>query len=541
MSEPRISILTTVLRPPGPEFEDTVGSVLRQTYADWEWIIACPDVTAASDLQGTAPSDIRVKVVTADGADAAAVANAALAVAGGEFVALLDPGDTLAPIALAAVVEAIAAAVASGDGADFCYSDEDTIVDPDRFEDPYLKPDWSPERLRHHFFTDHLAVLRRELVESVGGFRADMASALAYDLVLRVTEQAAGIVHVPKVIHHVRARDDAAATGPAGTQAREAGVRAVQAQLDRLGIEATASIGDLPFLQRIDRVPDLTTPVSVIIPTIGTRRLVWGQTRTLVTEAVRSVLNHTRHEAVELVIVYDTPTPASVLDELRALGSEFDTRIRLIEFREPFNFSAKCNVGAFHAAGDVLIFLNDDVEVASAGVIEHLIAPLREPDVGMTGAKLLFETGLIQHAGVIFGAGTIHHSYFGHDADEPGVRGELLINRECSGLTGACVAMRRTVFEAAGGFTEKLPHNYNDVDLCNKVRAQGLRLVWLHDVVLHHFESASRKAVLKGFERRAIKARWGNVEVLPERYSNAVRKSPRTSRPATSKSSGKTG
>ena len=531
MGEPRISVITAVYNPPREAFEDTVASMLGQTFDQWEWVLADDCSTeewVRPRLRQLAATDARVKVVErAENGHIVAASNSALAEATGEFVGLLDHDDVLDRQALSASLKAIDEAQAAGEIVDFCYSDQDKMSADGKLHDPYVKPDWSPERLRHHMYTSHFAVFRRDVVNDMGGFRPGFEGSQDHDLVLRVTERARGIVHVPEVLYHWRkVEGSVAGDGTAKPYARDAGLRAVQEHLDRVGINATASPGALRFTYKINRVPDTTTPTSVIMPTIGTRAVVWGQTRTLVTETIRSVLQRSRHENIEFVVVYDSPTPESVLADLRSLNDEFEARIRLIEFREPFNFSAKCNVGAFHATGDVLIFLNDDMEAVSDGVPEHLIAPLREDGVGMTGAKLLFENGFIQHAGVTYGAGTIHHRYYG-ELDGKGMLGDLTINRECSGLTAACVAMRREVFEDAGGFNEGLPGNFNDVDLGQKVRGLGHRLVWLHDVVLYHFESATRQSEVRPFEARTMVARWDNFKVVPERYSNGLRLPPR--------------
>lgn len=529
MEAPRISIITAIYNPPRRAFEDTVASVLGQTFDDWEWVLADDCSTeqwVRPRLRELASADARIRIVEREeNGHVVAASNSALAEATGDFLGLLDHDDVLDPEALAASLDAIDQAQADGTIVDFCYSDQDKMTEDGRLHNPYRKPDWSPERLRHHMYTSHFAVYRRDVVDQVGGFRHGFEGSQDHDLTLRVTERARGIVHVPRVLYHWRQVEGSAARDAAAKPyARDAGLRAVQDHLDRVGIDATASPGALRFTYRVNRVPDATTPISVIIPTIGKCAEVWGTKRTLVTETVRSVLQRTAHRAVEFVIVYDTPTPADVLDELRALSGEFDAPIRLVEFREPFNFSAKCNVGAFHASGEVLVFLNDDMEASSDGVLENLIAPLREDGVGMTGAKLLYEDGRIQHAGVFYGGGAIGHSYKRKAGNAVGALGELTINRECSALTAACIAMHRDVFTSVGGFNEELPVSFNDVDLCNKVRALGLRLIWLHDVVLYHFESISRDAGgIQPFEARTMIDRWGSYKEIPERYSNRRR------------------
>ncbi|MER6974137.1 glycosyltransferase [Nocardioides sp. NPDC000445] len=522
MPSPRVSLITAVYNPPADAFEDTIASVLGQTHEDWEWVLSddrSPAPWVLPRLRELAAKEPRVRIVErAENGGIVAASNSSLAEATGELIALLDHDDVLEPNALEKMVRAYD----RFEDLDYAYSDQDLMSDAGELRDAYYKPDWSPERLRHHNYCTHFSVFRRSVVEEVGGFQEGFDGSQDHDLVLRVSERARRIVHVPGALYHWRmVPGSAAADNQAKPYAWDAGVRAVQAHLDRLGIRATASRGVSPGLYRVEREPDLDTPVSVIIPTIGTSAIVWGEKRAMVVETVRSVVASTQHRNVEFVIVYDTPTPAPVLEALRAIeGAD----IKLVEFTEKFSFSAKCNVGAAHATGDVLIFLNDDMEAYSEGVIENLIAPLREPDVGMTGPKLLFEDYRIQHAGLVYGSGTITHAYYRARPEERGNHGELHINRETSALTGACLAMRREVFFDAGGFSERLPVNYNDVDLCLKVRRSlGLRLVWLHDVTLFHFESVSRDNAVHDWEKDFINNRWGNYEYVREAYSNGVR------------------
>jgi GT2 family glycosyltransferase len=521
MSSPRVSVITAVYNPPRDAFEATVASVLGQTSSDWEWILTddcSPQEWVVPRLRELAARDSRVTVQErAENGGIVAASNDSLAAATGEFVALLDHDDVLEPNAVAAVLGAIDAAE-DPEVVDYVYSDQGLMTEDGRRKRPYRKPDWSPERFRHHMYTTHFSVLRRSLVVEVGGFRSGFDGSQDHDLVLRVTEKARMILHVPEVLYHWRAVPGSAAADPhAKPYAWTAGVRAVQEHLDRLGIDAEVTYGAAPGLYDVKRRPDLVTSVSVIIPTIGTSGMIWGSRRLFVVDAVRSVLEKSEHENIEFVIVYDSPTPPHVLRELRAIPG---ARLRMVEFKEKFNFSAKCNVGVAHASGDILLFLNDDVEAVSDGLVESLIAPLKEPDVGATGARLLFEDGRIQHAGVIYGSGTITHHYYRANRESLGNHGELVMNREASALTGACLAMRREVFEEAGGFTERLPGNYNDVDLCLKLRHLGYRLVWMHDVTLYHFESITRERAIQPFETKLMDRRWGKYVDVEERYIN---------------------
>jgi GT2 family glycosyltransferase len=519
---PRFSVITAVYDPPPHAFEDTVASVLGQSYDDWEWVLVddhSPSEETRDRLVALAAAEPRVRLQLRDrNGGIVAASQDALGLARGEFVVLLDHDDVLADGALARVAEV----ADTTPDLDYLYSDQDRMTFEGETHSRFRKPDWSPERLRHHNYVTHLSVLRRSLAVEAGGFRAGYDGSQDHDLVLRVTERARTVVHVPEVLYHWReVPGSAAGDAEAKPWAWDAGVRAVQDHLDRIGIRGTATKGRAPGTYHIEREPDLTTPTSIVVPTIGASGVVRGQERVMVVETLRSVLATTRHRALEVVVVYDTPTPAPVVDALRSLSTDA-VPVRLVEFTEPFNFSRKCNLGALHATGRNLVFLNDDMEAVSDGVPEHLTAPLAEPGVGATGPKLYFEEDLIQHAGLVYGSGTITHSYYKMAATKLGAYGDLWSNREVSALTGAAFAVRREVFEEVGGFSELLPVNYNDVDLSLKIRRTGRRLVWLHGVVLYHFESVSRSNVVRDWEKELVCRRWGDYKQVPERYSTNV-------------------
>jgi len=525
MSQPaEFSIITAVYNPPLPAFRDTVRSVLEQTFQDWEWVLTddcSPDPRVREELASLAAREPRVRVVLREqNGGIVAASTDSLAAARGRFVALLDHDDVLEPHAL----EEMARAIEATPDADYLYSDQDLMTTGGRTHAPFLKPDWSPERLRHHMYCTHFSVLRRDLVVEVGGFRTGYDGSQDHDLVLRVTERARRVVHVPEVLYHWReVPGSAAADADAKPWAWDAGVRAVQDHLARVGIDAVAGKGRAPGTYVVQRRPDLDTPTSIVIPTIGSTGRVRGEERVMVVETVRSILATTHHRDLEFVVVYDPPTPPAVLEALQGL-SYGDARLRLVPFEHPFNYSEKNNVGALHASGDYLVFMNDDMEAQSAGVVESLIAPLREHGVGATGAKLLFEGSRIQHAGLVYGSGTITHSYY-RDAHPHvlGAYGDLWSNREVSALTGACIAVGRDTFDEVGGFCEELPVNYNDVDFSLKIRHTGKRLVWLHDVVLFHFESISRSPHVRPAEKTFITGRWGDYRAVRERYSSNFR------------------
>jgi O-antigen biosynthesis protein len=243
------------------------------------------------------------------------------------------------------------------------------------------------------------------------------------------------------------------------------------------------------------------TLVSVVIPSIGTRGVVFGAERTFVVEAARSVLR-TSTVAHEVVVVAGREMPPAVCEELVGLSDA----VRIIDYRESFNFSAVVNLGAAHARGSHLLFLNDDVDVVSPDWMTMLIDACTE-GVGAVGAKLLFEDGTLQHAGHTYRQGAGHVA-FGMPGDAVGRHGVLARRRPVAGVTAACMLTPYSVFDAVGGFTLELPANYNDVDYCLKLRMAGYACVYEPSAVLYHFESKSRVAGIKPEEIEFIERRW---------------------------------
>jgi glycosyltransferase involved in cell wall biosynthesis len=258
---------------------------------------------------------------------------------------------------------------------------------------------------------------------------------------------------------------------------------------------------------------DPATKVSIIIPTAGKSGFVWGEPRCFVVEAVRSAIELTEHENLEWVVVYDVDkTPRTVLDQLRDIVG---AKLVLVRYEDTFNFSRKINLGVIASSGDRIVLLNDDVQALSGRWLEELVAPLDEADVGMTGAKLYFSDSTLQHAGHRYADRTYHHIYEKAPREDPGLWGVLSISHETSGVTAACSAMRREVFDEVGGLCEPLPANFNDVDLSYKVRHLGYRIVWVAHCELYHFESQTRERTFAPQEEKFTQARWGVPEHDP--------------------------
>lgn len=454
------------LATPDPE---TIASLRGHGYRDWELLLpADPGI-----------DDPRIRTTPDPLADAL-----------GTWFVPLTYGDRLRRGALGAVSRAAATT-----GVDLVYTDEQ------RDGTALRKPDWSPERLRHGDYLGGLRAYRTAAAREAGGYRAEFGSAAEYDLTLRVTERAQQVVHVPDVLVD---RVEPAAIDPERARA------AAQQHLDRLGIAGTVEPGPVPEYARIVRRLDPDVRVSLLLPTRGTSGEAWGRERCFAVEAVRTALAKTRHSHIEVVVIYDEATPAEVLDELRVVAG---ARLVTVRYDKPFNFSEKINLAFLHSTGDVVVLFNDDLEACSDGWLETLTAPLAEPDVGMTGARLIFPDGRVQHGGHFYGDGgsmpRLREAYRNRPGDLSGELGSLVISRETSGVTGAVAALRREVFEQIGGLTECLPVNFNDVDLSLKVRDAGFRVLWMADCVLYHFESQTRDTKVRPFEYEFIAKRWG--------------------------------
>jgi GT2 family glycosyltransferase len=508
--EPRISILTPVHETAEDVLDAKLDSVRRQSFGDWELCLV-DDASAAPhvrEILEEAARDERVRLrARAENGGIVAASNDALELAGGTFVVLLDHDDELHPAALAAVD----AELRRNPEVDYLYTDEDKVDAGGRHAGPFFKPGWSPERFRTQMYTCHLSVLRRSLVEEVGGFDPAFEGSQDWDLVLRVTERARAVAHIPRVLYHWRTLETSAAGGgeAAKPYAFEAGTRAVQAHCDRTGVQARVE-RDLTDAGVYHLEPSLRSEpaVSIVIPTGGRRREIRYEEVPVVEHCVRSVVETSTYENYEIVCVADTSVDERLLGRLQEIAGD---RLRLVPYEEPFNYSAKVNVGAEHSSGEHLLQLNDDMEVIRPDWIERLVMYSSIPEVGAVGARLLFEDGRLQHAGVIFQRGLPGHVYRGFPGSFRGYSNNVVVAQNFLGVTGACMMTRRELFERMGGMSLEFPINYNDMDYCLRANREGLRVVYDPDTVLYHFESSSRSTDVEAWEMELLVERWGSL------------------------------
>jgi O-antigen biosynthesis protein len=502
------SVLFTVLVPlyrtQPDHFREMLASVLEQTESSFELVLVDdgsddPELTGL--LAEAAAADPRVRVVALrENRGITAASQAGLDVASGRYVALLDHDDLLEARALAVVRDA----VDRFPSADVLYTDEDQLHDDGTFRATFRKPAFSPERLRGQNYVGHLSIYRRELLSEIGGFRPGFDGSQDYDLLLRATERARLVVHIPEVVYHWRIHRSSVSHREENAPVFEAARRALGDHLERVGIAGQVEQVHPAGVYRIRRSLSDPPPVTIVIPTRGSRSVVRGQDRVLVVEAVTSVLEKTTYPVFDVLVVADETTPADVREALVALAPD---RVRIIDFPYPFNYSHKINLGVVRARADLLLLLNDDTEVVSPDWLDTMVG-LLAPDVGMVGAKLLYEDGAVQHLGLHVGRGDVMHIGEGDAGDSSGPFADHWVDRESSGVTGACALVPRRVFEEVGGLTLAMPVNFNDVDLGFKILDAGYRIIATPYAVLHHFESRSRTRGVTSTEVQALRDRW---------------------------------
>lgn len=515
-SQPLISVLMPVFETPMWALERSVGSVLRQSFADWELCI-CDDASVDQELSeflnNLARRDSRIRFTRLHENSGISIAtNAAFELSRGRYIAFLDHDDELTKDALAAV----AATINASSDADFIYSDEDKInANGERF-DPLFKPDWSPDLLLSFAYTCHFMVVSRALMQRVGGLRQEFDGSQDYDLALRTTELARKIVHIPDVLYHWRTLPGSAATDTTTSVAKpwayDAGTRAIADTLVRRNEPGEVTQDPkYPGRYHVRREVSGHPRVSIIIP--------FRDEPKMLATCIETMRCDPGYDNFEFVLIDNN----SELPETQALLERLveDEDVIVAKYNEPFNWSAVNNFGVTKATGEVLLFSNNDIEAHQPGWLFAMLGHAMRPEVGIVGAKLLYPDGTIQHAGVVIGLGGIAgHILRGLPGDRPGYNSTSISTRDCSVVTGACLMTRREIFERVGGFGEELAVAFNDVDFCLKVRRQGHLVVYTPLAELIHHESRSRGHTDDLVEHGVIVARWANEIIAGDPYMN---------------------
>jgi GT2 family glycosyltransferase len=515
-SAPLVSVVVPVYRTPIWALRRCVGSVLAQTFGDWEMCLVddaskSPELTET--LRSLAKLDRRITVLTSPiNGGISAATNTAVAATTGQFIAFLDHDDELRPQAL----RVVAANIASNPEADVFYSDEDKIDTAGERFGPLFKPDWSPDLLLSFAYTSHLTVLRRSLFDEVGGLRSDYDGSQDYDLTLRATEAARAVVHIPEVLYHWRSLPGSAASDTTSQQAKpwayEAGRRAIEDALRRRGEPGVVStIPEFPGRYHVRRSIIDRPLVSIIIP--------FRDEPAMLATCARTLRVDPGYDNFELVLVDND----SALPETSALLAELsaEPRVRVLHAPGPFNWAAINNAAARACSGEILLFLNNDIEARTPGWLDAMVGHVQRREVGAVGARLLYADGTIQHAGVVVGLGGIAgHVLRGLPGDRPGYNSLAISTRDCSVVTGAAMMVRRELFLEFGGFDETLAVAFNDVDFCFKLRDHGYLIVFTPLAELIHHESKSRGHTDDFAENELMLLRWGSAMAAGDPYHN---------------------
>lgn len=505
-SDLRLSLLMPLFRPRPMELRQAIDSLRAQAHLNWE-LCLCDDGSQQPELERFLKELIvaepRIRVARHEqNRGIARATNTAWELASGDWLAFMDQDDVLASTALARVAERLAA----GD-VDLLYTDEDRLDAHGCRTEPFFKPDWSPDLLRSMMYLAHLCVYRRQFLEQVGRCDPRFDGGQDWDLALRATERTQRIVHVPEVLYHWRQGGNSAGSA-FNCLCHERGRLAILESLRRGGERGRVEDGPSPctFHVRYD-LPDRPPLVSILIPTKDQPRRLEA--------CLQALRRRTRYRPIEIIVIDNGSTTLEARWHLVRCGAD-----QLLRLPGPFNHSRLNNVAARAARGEFLLLLNDDVEALQADWLTAMVEQGCRPGVGAVGARLHYPDGQTQHAGIATGVGpgavNLNSSLL-HDGID---RGTARLIRNVSAVTGACLLVRRDWYLRLSGMDEiNLPTSYNDVDLCLRLRREGLRIVYTPLAQLLHHESASRRIDPEEDRRYGLvlHRRWGS-DLHPDPY-----------------------
>lgn len=511
-NRPCISIVTPVYRPPHRVLKLMLDSVLRQTYPNWEHCIvnADPsDIQTQKVLAEYSRKDHRFKVQCLDNNYGISDnTNRAIQMAQGSWIAFLDHDDQLAPFALYEIVDCIN----KHENVEAIYSDEDK-VNPENNQrySPFFKPEFDLYLLRGSNYLNHFFAVKKAIGDSIGWLDSSFDGSQDYDLVLRLVEQSSCIAHIPKILYHWTAIEGSVSVSESNKNyAVDAAVRALKNHITKLEIDAEVVTTRFPFRLKyhISRHP----LVSIIIPN--------HNNASMLNQLIETIRNKTTYPNFEIIVVENQSDEPEIFDYYRRI--QICERNKVIQWNQEFNFSAVCNYGVEHALGEVILFLNNDMEVINGDWIEEMLGLLLQPKVGVVGAKLRYPNDTIQHAGVIvgmFGVAGHSHRHFPHDS--AGYYHRLSCVQRYSAVTAACLMVRKEVFREVGGMDPAFKLEFGDVDFCLRILSQGYINLWTPFAELYHFESQTRGSY-DTIEKRELNMQ--EVSLFKERWAEFLKK-----------------
>ncbi|MTK06390.1 MAG: glycosyltransferase family 2 protein [Hungatella sp.] len=484
---PRLSVVIPAYKTPERFLSAMLDSLLAQTYTNWEVCVA--DGSPKGEgvervLKRYAMKDERFRyVILGENKGISGNTNAAIEMATGDFIVLADHDDTLAPDALFECVKAIN----KDPEIDVVYTDEDKLdIDGGELFEPHFKPDFNPDLLTSVNYICHLFVVNHELLLEVGLFKEEFDGAQDYDFILRCTEKARKICHIPKALYHWRCHQDSTASNPESKlYAFEAGARAVKAHYDRLGIPVKSVEKGIDYGIYHTTFEITGDPlVSVIIPN--------KDHSADLDLCMRSLIEKSTYKNLEFIVVENNSADPATFAYYEKIQKEFEF-VHVVTWEREFNYSAINNFGVTFAKGEYLLFLNNDTELINPESIEEMLGYCQREDVGITGVRLLYSDDTIQHAGVVVGFGGIAgHTFIGLHKAESSYFNQAMCARNYSAVTAACMMSKRSLFDQVGGFSEDLAVAFNDIDYCMKIRSLNKLVVYAPYALFYHYESKSR-------------------------------------------------
>ena len=517
---PCFSIAVPLYQTKEKYLREMIESVQAQTYTNWELCLADGSGREHS-LQSVVgeyiAKDKRIKYCLLEKNEGiAGNTNEALKMATGDFIVLTDHDDLLSPEAL----YQCAKAVQREPQTDVIYSDEDKVdMSGKEFFEPHFKSDYNIDLLCTMNYICHLFVVRKDVMERAGLFESCYDGAQDHDFILRCTEKAEHIVHIPKVLYHWRCHAQSTSENPESKlYAFENGCKAVKAHYDRIGIPAEVEQGPFYGMYRTHYLWKEQPLVSILIPN--------KDHVADLKKCMDSIEEKSTYRNFEFVIVENN----SIEEETFAYYKEIEKRdnVRVLYYKEDFNYSRINNFGAKEANGEYILLLNNDTEMIEPDSMKEMLDICMRPDVGIVGAKLLFEDNTIQHAGVIIGFGGVAgHAFIGQDRDDNGYFSRIISVQDLSAVTAACLMVRRSVFDEVEGLNEEFKVAFNDIDFCLKVRKAGYLVVYNPYAQFYHYESKSRgqedsadKVARFQQETGLFGERWGELLENGDPYYN---------------------
>ena len=480
-----MSVVVPIYRTPEVYLEQMIESVQNQTYPHWELCIAdgSGDVTATKAVVEKYQSrEARIKYQKLqDNQGIAGNTNKAMAMATGEYVCLLDHDDLLTEDAL----YEMATAIETFEFPEVLYSDEDKVTaDLSEYIQPHFKPDFNLDLLRANNYICHMFVVKRTLLERIGGQNSEFDGAQDYDFIFRCVEQAGQIVHIPKILYHWRIHQGSTADNPVGKDyALLAGKRAIAAHLLRMNVSGEVTMTKDRGFYRVKYPVQGTPLVSIIIPNkdaVATLK-----------RCLDSIHHVSTYRNYEIVIVENNSTEEETFGFYQSIDGQ--NGVRVVYWDKEFNYSAINNFGAACARGEYFLLLNNDVSVITPDWLEELLGHCQRSEVGIVGVRLYFPNDTMQHAGIVVGIGGCAGNLFvGMKRGHTGYLHKAVLQQNLSAVTAACLMVKKAVFEAVGGLEEELAVAFNDVDFCLRVRKLGYLVVYNPYAELYHYESQTR-------------------------------------------------